>query len=389
MINKFHVLYVGQIELDNIGLDGTPANDRRYSDERLREVFATARDVAQIMDELGYRRAVDRRASFPARGLRGLPEPDPARPVARDADQAAEVRLRASTCCRCGTRSAWPRTTRWPTSSPTAASIMGVGRGYHTREVETLRRAAARRREEPRALRGAAAAPAEVLQRGAVPSQGQVLRGPPPVRVSRLQAQGHHLVPRPKHLPVEIWMPIASGKTIDMMAQYGLKAMVTLNGEKILDDVVRAYHDACAQARPAEAARRGHDLGRRASISPTARKRRCAGSSRRTTSATSGSRRSASCATPTSRAAPGARPARRRRSRRCATASQQKAWFCGPPKRRHRRHQVDRGEISRASTDFMIHWAEGLAPEGVQGAAALVRQGRDAGVQGAMTPPQT
>ena len=53
------------------------------------------------------------------------------------------------------------------------------------------------------------------------------------------------LVPRPKHLPVEIWMPIASGKTIDMMAKYGLKAMVTLNGEKILDDVVRAYHAAC------------------------------------------------------------------------------------------------------------------------------------------------
>ena len=54
MINKFHVLYVGQIELDNIGLNGTPANDRRYSDERLREVFATSRAVAQVMDELGY-----------------------------------------------------------------------------------------------------------------------------------------------------------------------------------------------------------------------------------------------------------------------------------------------------------------------------------------------
>ena len=47
MISKFHVLYVGQIELDNIGLNGTPANDRRYSDERLREVFATVKDVAQ------------------------------------------------------------------------------------------------------------------------------------------------------------------------------------------------------------------------------------------------------------------------------------------------------------------------------------------------------
>ena len=40
-------------------------------------------------------------------------------------------------------------------------------------------------------------------------------------------------------------MPIASGKTIEIMAQYGFRAMVTLNGEKILDDVVRAYHAAC------------------------------------------------------------------------------------------------------------------------------------------------
>ena len=49
MIRNFHVLYVGQIELDNIGISGTPANDRRYSDERLREVFATVRDIAQHM----------------------------------------------------------------------------------------------------------------------------------------------------------------------------------------------------------------------------------------------------------------------------------------------------------------------------------------------------
>src|ERR1700740_3024550 len=54
MIKKFHVLYVGQIELDNIGLNGTPADERRYSDDRLREAFNTARDVAQLMDELGF-----------------------------------------------------------------------------------------------------------------------------------------------------------------------------------------------------------------------------------------------------------------------------------------------------------------------------------------------
>src|ERR1700758_1312536 len=54
MIKRFHALYVGQIALDNIGLNGTPANDRRYSNERLSEVFFTARDVARVMDEEGY-----------------------------------------------------------------------------------------------------------------------------------------------------------------------------------------------------------------------------------------------------------------------------------------------------------------------------------------------
>jgi hypothetical protein len=39
MIKRFHALYVGQIDLDNVGLNGTPANDRRYSNERLSEVF--------------------------------------------------------------------------------------------------------------------------------------------------------------------------------------------------------------------------------------------------------------------------------------------------------------------------------------------------------------
>ena len=48
MIKRFHVLYVGQIDLDNVGLQGTPANDRRYPNDQLSEVFFTARDVARL-----------------------------------------------------------------------------------------------------------------------------------------------------------------------------------------------------------------------------------------------------------------------------------------------------------------------------------------------------
>ncbi len=57
-------------------------------------------------------------------------------------------------------------------------------------------------------------------------------------------------MPRPKHLPVEIWMPIASGKSIDFMARHNFKAMVTLNGEKILDEVVRAVPRGLPASRP-------------------------------------------------------------------------------------------------------------------------------------------
>ena len=45
---------VGQIDLDKIGLNGTPADARRYSNERLSEVFSAPRDLARVIDECGY-----------------------------------------------------------------------------------------------------------------------------------------------------------------------------------------------------------------------------------------------------------------------------------------------------------------------------------------------
>src|SRR6185369_489144 len=143
---------------------------------------------------------------------------------------------------------------------------------------------------------------------------------PPAVEYRGYQMREITCVPRPKHLPVEVWMPIASSKSIDYMASKNFKAMVTLNGEKILDDVVRAYRDACAKYG------HGKQLGEDmiwvpGYIWPTRPGRPSAVWNRRTTSATSGSRRSASCATPTSRGARGVRRGRRRAPRRSPTGS--------------------------------------------------------------------
>ena len=54
MITRFSTLYVGHIELEGCGLDGVPADDRRYPNARLIESFESAATVAQAADRLGY-----------------------------------------------------------------------------------------------------------------------------------------------------------------------------------------------------------------------------------------------------------------------------------------------------------------------------------------------
>ena len=244
MIKKFHVLYVGQIELDNIGLNGTPANDRRYSSDRLSEAFATCRDVAQTMDELGFYALWTAEHHFQREGYECLPN------LIQLGLWLATQTKRLKFGCAFNVLPMW-HPIRLAEDYAMAdivtdgRVIMGVGRGYHTREVETfgapLLDAEANREyfEEQLQLL------LKCFNEEAFYHKGKYFECPPPVPYRGYTLKEITVIPRPKHLPVEIWMPIASGKTIDMMARYGFKAMVTLNGEKILDDVVRAYHDAC------------------------------------------------------------------------------------------------------------------------------------------------
>src|SRR2546428_14147237 len=89
MIKRFHSLYVGQIELDNIGLSGTPADQRRYGNDRFAEVFWTAKDVAQEMDALGYYALWTAEHHFQPEGYEGFPNliqpslglPQPTKPL--------------------------------------------------------------------------------------------------------------------------------------------------------------------------------------------------------------------------------------------------------------------------------------------------------------------
>jgi alkanesulfonate monooxygenase SsuD/methylene tetrahydromethanopterin reductase-like flavin-dependent oxidoreductase (luciferase family) len=247
MISKFSVLYVGQIELDNIGLGGTPANERRYGNEQLVEAFWTARDVAQLMDELGYHALWTAEHHFQREGYEVFPN------LIQLGLWLATQTRRLKLGCAFNVVPMW-HPVRLAEDYAMAdivtrgRVIMGVGRGYHSREVESFGApvldAAANRElfeEQIEIL-------LKCFNEEAFSHRGKHYTIPPGVEYRGYTLEEITCVPRPVHRPVEIWMPIASGKTIDFMARHDFKGMVTLNGEKILDDVIRGYQAACARA---------------------------------------------------------------------------------------------------------------------------------------------
>ena len=54
MIESFGTMYAGHIELEEVGLDSTPANDRLYSEEQLNTVYSKTESIAKVLDENGY-----------------------------------------------------------------------------------------------------------------------------------------------------------------------------------------------------------------------------------------------------------------------------------------------------------------------------------------------
>ncbi len=360
MIKQFHVLYVGQIALDNVGLQGTPANERRYSSRRLSEALWTARDIALVMEECGFYALWTAEHHFQREGYECLPN------LVQLGLWLATQTKRLKFGCAFNVLPMW-HPIRLAEDYAMAdivtdgRIIMGVGRGYHTREVETLggplldaEKNRAYFEEELELL-------LKCFNEESFHFKGKFFECPPPVEYRGYGLREITMVPRPKHLPVEIFMPVASGRTIEMMARYGLKPMVTLNGEKILDDVVHAYQAACRkfgrEKAPGEDMIWGAGLCLARSREEAMRLIEPAHDERYKWFAPFGFVRYAD-----EEGRPWGTPGAPARTPSLADGVAQKAWFCGPPE------EVIAGIRSIEAKypgleDFMIHWAEGMGPE--------------------------
>ncbi|HEY1294664.1 MAG TPA: LLM class flavin-dependent oxidoreductase [Chloroflexota bacterium] len=246
MIRKFSVLYVGHIALDNVGRDGTPADERYYPNERLVEGMAMAEDVAHVMDDLGYDTLWLAEHHFQREGYEVIPNL-----ILMGTYLATQTR-RLKFGCAFNVTPMW-HPIRLAEDFAMAdyltrgRIVMGVGRGYHTREVETLGGPLLDAEANAALFREQMEIIFKAFNEERWSHQGRFYTVPAPVKYRGYDLTDVTMVPRPVNRPVEIWQAIASGKSIPFMVQHGIKGMVTMNGELITRQIFGQFREEAAR----------------------------------------------------------------------------------------------------------------------------------------------
>ncbi len=246
MINKFSVLYVGQIDLENIGIDGTPADERNYPNERLIEALDNSTRLARLLDALGFYAMWTAEHHFQTEGYECLPNL-----ILLSTYLAAQTR-RLKLGCAFNIVPMW-HPLRLAEDFAMAdiltggRVIFGVGRGYHSREVETFGAPVIDNDANKELFEEQMEVIFKAFNEESFSHHGKHYTIPPQVPYRGYELKEITMVPRPIHRPVEVWQPIASGRSLDYIASKGIKAMVALTGEKLVDSMFHSYRDLSAK----------------------------------------------------------------------------------------------------------------------------------------------
>ena len=251
MITKFDSLFAGHVDMEDVGYSGTPVNDRSYTDEHLATAFDKSLAIAQLMDRSGYDTFWMAEHHFQPEGYECLPN------ILLLSVHMAHLTDRINFGCGFNITPMW-HPLRLAEDFATAdiltkgRVIFGVGRGYHTREVESfgsplLDQAANRDLVEEQV---------EIIFKSfnerSFSHRGKNYTIPPKVPYRGYELEEITLVPRPTNLPVECWQPIQSAtpRGLDFMAKHNIKGIIgggVAEGGAIRD-VVEAYQQAQLRA---------------------------------------------------------------------------------------------------------------------------------------------
>ena len=210
MITKFDSLYAGHADLDNVGYGGTPINDRRFSNAHLATALSKAEAMARLMDGLGYNCFWMAEHHFQREGTECIP--NNLMMAVHLAHRTKNIKI------GCG----FNITPMWHPlrlAEDYAAAdimtggriIMGVGRGYHTREVESFGAPMTDNKANQALFEEQMEVLLKAFNEESFAHKGRHYTLPPEIPYRGYTLKDLTLVPRPFNLPVECWQPIQGG----------------------------------------------------------------------------------------------------------------------------------------------------------------------------------
>ena len=227
MITKFGTLFAGHVDLPEVGYDAPPVNSYWLPNEHLATVYAKTEAIAKFMDRSGYDTLWLAEHHFQREGYECI----------------SNILMLALHLCHLTEKlkigSAFNIPPMWhplrlAEDYATAdfltggRVIFGIGRGYHTREVEVFGAPLLDKDANRDLFEEQIEVIFKAFNEPSFSYHGKYYDIPPKVPYRGYELEEITLVPRPLNLPVECWQPIvsASERGLNFMAKYGIKGMI-------------------------------------------------------------------------------------------------------------------------------------------------------------------
>ncbi|PPR24180.1 MAG: Alkanal monooxygenase alpha chain [Alphaproteobacteria bacterium MarineAlpha10_Bin3] len=249
MIEKYSSLFAGHIDLGEVGQDTTPANERRYSDVELAGVFAKCEAMAKVMDDCGYGTLWFAEHHFQREGYECIPN------NLMMGVHLAHMTKTLKIGCGFNITPMWHplrlaedyAMADWLTKGRV---IFGVGRGYHTREVETLGGPLIDKEANRDVFEEQVDIMFKAFNQAEFSHKGKYYELPPKLPYRGYELSELTLVPRPWKLPVECWQPVVSAQDrgLDFMVKHGIKGIVGGGSALMAEGNIHAFQRAHERA---------------------------------------------------------------------------------------------------------------------------------------------
>ena len=227
MITKFGTLFAGHVDLPEVGYDAPPVNSHWLSNEHLATVYAKTEAIAKFMDRTGYDTLWLAEHHFQREGYECISN------IMMLAVHLAHLTEKLKIGSAFNIPPMW-HPLRLAEDYSTAdiltngRIIFGIGRGYHTREVEVFGAPLLDKDANRELFEEQIEVIFKAFNEPSFSHHGKYYDIPPRVPYRGYELEDITLVPRPLKLPVEWWQPIvsASDRGLNLMAKYGIKGMI-------------------------------------------------------------------------------------------------------------------------------------------------------------------